>query len=65
MYGRGCPCVIAETFAARNCRNMGATMASRALSPLIPTDQSMVTRKAYTRMPGRVFSANTRGPKAP
>src|SRR6267142_4953310 len=31
------------------------------LSPLIPTDQSIVTRNAYIRIPGRVFRANTSG----
>src|SRR6266850_3536879 len=39
MYGSGWPVVVACTFAARYCRKMGATMASIALSPLIPTDQ--------------------------
>ena len=31
---------IASTFAARYCRKIGATTASTALSPLIPTDHS-------------------------
>ena len=60
-YGSGRPCVVAMTLAARNWRKIGATMASSALSPLTPTDQSSVTRKAYPRMPGSVFNAKTSG----
>ena len=45
-YGSGCPAFIAATLAARYCRKIGATIASTALSPLIPTDHSIVTRHA-------------------
>ena len=62
--GKGSPRVVASTFAVKYWRKMGATIASMALSPLIPTDHSSVTRKAYIRMPGSVFRANTSGLKA-
>src|SRR5436190_7591525 len=65
MYGKGSPAVLASTLAARYCRKIGATTASIVLSPLMPTDHSIVTRKAYVRIPGSVFSANTSGLKAP
>src|SRR2546429_611517 len=41
IKGNGWPAVVASTLAARYCRKMGATIASMALSPLMPTDQSI------------------------
>src|SRR6266576_1837116 len=46
IYGKGSPALVAATLAARYCRKIGATSASMALSPLIPTDQRIVTKKA-------------------
>src|SRR6185503_8544248 len=44
--GGDCPPLTASVLAARYWRKIGATTASTALSPLIPTDHSIVTSSA-------------------